>query len=79
MLPSNTFLLIFFVISAWFPEHLSFTYQHLLFMFYISAQPSVVATNQSAVITLTTVFYVIPFVFMVKKSFQHKPMISKEF
>ena len=35
-------------------------------MFYISAQPSADATDYSFVIILTTIFVVIPFVFMVK-------------
>jgi len=78
MLPSNISL-IFIVFSAWFPDQLSFTYQHILFMFYISAQPSVAETDHSAVIILTTIFFVIPFVFMVKKTFHRELVINKQF
>jgi len=59
-------LLIFIVFSAWSPDKLPFKYQHLLFIFYISAQPSVAETDHSAVMILTTIVFVIPFVFMVK-------------
>jgi len=69
MLPSNILLFIFIVFSAWFPEDYSFTYQHLLFMFYTSAQSSASATDHSTVIALTTTFFAIPFVFMVKNYF----------
>jgi len=50
---------------GWFPDQIVFTYQHLLFLFYVSPQPTGTGTDFLVVTVLMILFFVVPYILMV--------------